>query len=203
MNSNQELVERATAANFAIAEMRGEQILEMEATLEIPIEDIRLFLSQPQGSRMLDVGCCTGRYAARFLLSGLEYVGIDHSPTRIRLAKERHRGTRFDVMDYRNLTFADGSFDRIWSCCVFHYEPKCNMLSILRDMKRLLSSNGMMLVVLPWSPVSEEGFLSDTGSYMSCYTPKEFKQYLEEAGFQCQAPVLRHNSFSMTFIATK
>lgn len=61
-------------------------------------------LALERGDTLLDVGCGQGVLAPYVAQAKADYVGVDASPTLIRLARERHSGSgRFLVADARRL----------------------------------------------------------------------------------------------------
>jgi SAM-dependent methyltransferase len=67
-------------------------------------------LPQP-GRRTLDLGCGEGRVSRDLAARGHDVVGIDASPTLIRLAREADPQGDYSVADAAALPFADASFD--------------------------------------------------------------------------------------------
>ncbi len=73
----------------------------------------------PKGSRILDVGCGIGgssRILAKYY--NFDVLGISISSKQIQRAKQLtpdNLQCKFEVMDALNLTFAEGSFDGVWS----------------------------------------------------------------------------------------
>jgi cyclopropane fatty-acyl-phospholipid synthase-like methyltransferase len=76
------------------------------------------------GRRVLDVGCGTGEHVLMAAEAGRRAVGIDISPTAIRLAEakaaERGTGARFTVGDVRRLEALGERFDTVLDCGLFH-----------------------------------------------------------------------------------
>jgi SAM-dependent methyltransferase len=79
----------------------------------------------PGARRALDVGCGTGDYTAAFANDGLEAVGIDLDLEMGEVARARHVGPLFRVMDAREVGRVDGLFDVAFSIgnVVSHLEP--------------------------------------------------------------------------------
>jgi SAM-dependent methyltransferase len=68
----------------------------------------------PDGGDLLDVPCGYGRYAVPLARAGYRVVGVDRSETLLVEARRRaghERWPKFTRADYRDLPFADGSFD--------------------------------------------------------------------------------------------
>jgi ubiquinone/menaquinone biosynthesis C-methylase UbiE len=72
------------------------------------------------GSRILDVGCGTGRHSLELARRGLQPVGIDITPAFIdyagRIARNEHLTAEFRVADARELNFAQ-EFDAAICLC--------------------------------------------------------------------------------------
>lgn len=102
------------------------------------------------GTRVLDIGCGTGRQTRTLARAGLTHVlGIDNHPPFVevanRLAREEGLADRvsFQVGDMRHLAFPDRSFDLLWcegAIYVIGFEDG------LRHWQRLLKSTGHLVV---------------------------------------------------------
>src|SRR3954468_3662489 len=90
--------------------------------LHIPDEDLGLFFTHLRGPKILDVGSGTARYVRRFVDRGLSYVGIDLSQKMVEIARAANPDQHFEVMSFRQLDFADETFDGIWCCCALGQE---------------------------------------------------------------------------------
>jgi SAM-dependent methyltransferase len=68
----------------------------------------------PDGGDLLDVPCGFGRHTIPLGRAGYRVTGVDRSPTLLDEARRRAGGERWPKLvqaDYRDLPFADGSFD--------------------------------------------------------------------------------------------
>jgi SAM-dependent methyltransferase len=68
----------------------------------------------PEGGDLLDVPCGFGRHTVPLARAGYRAVGVDRSPALLAEARRRAGGERWPKLaqaDYRELPFADGSFD--------------------------------------------------------------------------------------------
>ena len=73
----------------------------------------------PDGGRILDVGCGSGRDAKAFRERGYEVEGLERSPELARMA-EQHAGCPVRIMSMEELE-DDGRFDGLWaSASVLH-----------------------------------------------------------------------------------
>jgi ubiquinone/menaquinone biosynthesis C-methylase UbiE len=109
----------------------------------------------PAGSILLEVGCGPGLYARRLAArhAGLHAVGIDRSPTLLRLARERARSDdltncRFERGDALALDWPDGSVDAVVTSRLFTVvdPPRA-----LREIHRVLRPGGHYFLAEPTS----------------------------------------------------
>ncbi len=98
--------------------------------------------------KILDVGCGTGRYAALF---GDHYFGIDNNPQYIEFAK-RHAPGKFSVGDGKRINFPNDTFSYVISVGVFHHLDDETIMTITKEMKRVLRPGGRILLIDPVYP---------------------------------------------------
>lgn len=99
------------------------------------------------GSRILDVGCGAGHYAAELAARGAQVVGIEGSATLLRHARARVNGqAELLLHDLEEpLGFAaDASFDGV--VCALVYEHVRNRAQLLGELRRVLRPGGWLLV---------------------------------------------------------
>ena len=70
-----------------------------------------LIAEQVRDGAILDIGVGGGRTAPLMLAIGSDYRGIDYCPAMVDVARSRFPHHQFLMMDARQLTFADSSFD--------------------------------------------------------------------------------------------
>ncbi len=102
-------------------------------------------LALPARARILDAGCGSGRNMVELARHG-EVVGIELSPTSVRLAREREAG---EVLEGSLLDIAveEGSFDLTVSLDVIeHLEED---VAALRELRRVTKPGGALLVTVP------------------------------------------------------
>jgi SAM-dependent methyltransferase len=89
------------AASRRIPEIRGQ------------VQVIRDWLGLHAGSRLFDVTCGPGLYAAEFARQGIEVTGIDFGPASVRYARELCAGLPVEIhrADVREMDFAGREFD--------------------------------------------------------------------------------------------
>jgi len=88
------------------------------------------------GQRILDLGCGTGHLTARIAETGAVVVGVDRSPDMIRQAREAYPGLQFEVMDAREIHFAE-PFDAVFSNATLHWikEPEKVISGVAKVLK--------------------------------------------------------------------
>jgi SAM-dependent methyltransferase len=109
--------------------------------LERAIERLEL----PQGARILDAGCGSGRNMVELAHHGI-VTGVELSDTSVHLARDRNVGEVLEgsVMD---MPFEDGSFELTVSLDVIeHLEDD---VSALRELRRVTTPGGALLVTVP------------------------------------------------------
>jgi ubiquinone/menaquinone biosynthesis C-methylase UbiE len=99
------------------------------------------------GSRILDIGCGTGRTTAPLKDMGMDVIGIDLSPDMIRSAGEKRTDIDYRVMNACELEFADASFDHVLFSfngidCI-HPEEKRE--ECLKEVFRVLKNGGTFI----------------------------------------------------------
>jgi ubiquinone/menaquinone biosynthesis C-methylase UbiE len=80
--------------------------------------DAFLELVPPPRKSTLDAGCGEGRLARRLRDAGHRAVGVDASPTLVRLVTEADAGGDYRVADVTSLPFEDAVFDTVVSFMV-------------------------------------------------------------------------------------
>jgi SAM-dependent methyltransferase len=80
------------------------------------------------------------------------------------LTPERYQ---VEVEDGRKLSFADGSFDKVFSVSVVEHIPGCGDSACLREVARVLRPGGRALLTVPFSPESCDQYRPASGFYWS------------------------------------
>ena len=103
------------------------------------------------GREVLDVGCGTGEHPLMAAEAGCTAVGIDISPTAIRLAeaKAQERGTsaRFIVGDALRLESLGEQFDVVLDCGLFHVFDDEDRRSFVESLARVVRAGGRYLML--------------------------------------------------------
>jgi ubiquinone/menaquinone biosynthesis C-methylase UbiE len=100
------------------------------------------------GHRVLDLACGTGTLTilVKSARSQAAVVGIDGDAKILEIAKTKAKESgveiQFDEGMSFDLPYEDDSFDRVVSSLFFHHLTRDNKLKTLREVKRVLKSNG-------------------------------------------------------------
>lgn len=122
---------------------------ENERFYEMAFDAVAASISPPSGT-VLDVGCGTGRHAARLARRGYRVVGVDFSDYILARARE-HVATlgveehiRFQQDDATALSFRDASFDHCLLWGVGMHIPKVELA--LTELARVLKPGGYLVI---------------------------------------------------------
>jgi ubiquinone/menaquinone biosynthesis C-methylase UbiE len=104
------------------------------------------YCSLPQGARVLDVGCGTGRWVRRLEEHGLSVVGIDQSSEMLSLARKRGTLSPMVSGEVQNLPFRDESFECVSAVTVIQHIPPQEQVRALSEMVRVLRPGGYLFL---------------------------------------------------------
>lgn len=96
----------------------------------------------PNGGRILDFGCGSGRDTKAFLQKGYCVDSIDGSSELCKLASD-YCGIQVKCMDFYDLSDTE-KYDGIWACASLLHIPKNEMPIMLSKMKKALVQNGVI-----------------------------------------------------------
>jgi 2-polyprenyl-3-methyl-5-hydroxy-6-metoxy-1,4-benzoquinol methylase len=151
------------------------------------------------GERVLDLGCCEGRFAELILRAGAAYVGADVAEEPLRRARELHPGLDLRLLDGEGAwELADASFDVVWAGEVI--EHVADTAGWLSELRRVLRPGGRLLLSTPDHPrlrmlrlaLSRRALaahLHPTGEHLRFYTRESLKELL--GGFRFQQVEVR------------
>jgi ubiquinone/menaquinone biosynthesis C-methylase UbiE len=102
------------------------------------------------GQRVLDIGCGTGTLVVltKRLYPEVEITGLDPDPKALARAKNKARRAgivaRFAEGFSDELSYPDGTFDRVFSSLMFHHLHGDEKLKTLAEARRVLVSGGSL-----------------------------------------------------------
>jgi len=123
-----------------------EKILGIEREEEEEVKSLSEFSSRiPLDGRVLDAGCGNGAYS-RILSEKFEVIGVDISEKQIELAKQNAPKAKFICQDMTKVTFPDEHFNGILSYYSIIHIPREEHYELLRNFRRMLKINGIVLL---------------------------------------------------------
>ncbi len=154
--------------------------------------------SYKRGGSILDVGCATGFFLARFFSSAnWQAWGVELSPQTAE--KAIRKGLRVRQANIHSAKFAESFFDVVSVVDTFYYflEPQFE----LAECHRILKPGGLLVLELPlgdsriWRASHQVGKLLsgrrqellESSDHLFYYNPKSIKLLLERCGFRVQA----------------
>jgi len=113
--------------------------------------------------RVADLGCGSGRHTVFLAQCGFDVIGIDNSPTALRLARTwlAHEGlrARLALADMRRpLPLRDGAWDALVSTQVIHHALRDTVRGTAREIRRILRPGGVLFVSVPSGMDPDETF---------------------------------------------
>ncbi|MGM0600120.1 MAG: class I SAM-dependent methyltransferase [Candidatus Rifleibacteriota bacterium] len=143
------------------------------------------------GSRLLEIGCGSGRDAAHLSLLGYQVRGIDGSSELIKKALEHHPeldGKLSQLVLPAELPFADQEFDGFYSIACFMHFSISDLNKILAEIVRILNPEGRGLVSVPARrpDVSVDG-VDRHGRVFNVLPSERWLEIFKAAGFKGKA----------------
>lgn len=131
----------------------------------------------PEGGRIMDAGCGSGRDAAAFNRKGYRAEGIDTSAELARLAKENF-GIKVTVCNMANWR-ANHPYDGIWCCASLLHLSDDEIQAFFRNLQGNLTSSGTFFLSVKTG--IETGY-DNKGRYMRNFTECELRKLIKTAG---------------------
>jgi 2-polyprenyl-3-methyl-5-hydroxy-6-metoxy-1,4-benzoquinol methylase len=100
----------------------------------------------PEGSRILDAGCGSGRDSKYFVDQGLDVVAFDASEKMVNHARE-YAGVKVEKLRFDQLQYTE-EFDGVWACASLLHVRKVEFVSTFQNLVNALKSSGVIYVSL-------------------------------------------------------
>ena len=154
---------------------------------ELEAKEVNKYINN--NSRILDIGCGTGRILKRILktnpelkkinnLEGGCFVGIDSSKEMIKKVEKKIKG-QFFTMDVDNIQMASENFDVVYSFKAFSHF--LNPLMALKEMARV---SRKWVIFEYYNAYCLRRLLYKSKAYTNWFTRNEIKQLCEMAGLE-------------------
>ena len=142
-------------------------------------EDRRLFLSYvPDGGKILDAGCGSGRDSKAFLDAGYDVVAFDASKE-MRIRASDYIGREVLDLRFEEISF-EKEFDGIWASASLLHVPMEELPEVMGKMKRALKPNGALYASFKYG----EGTKARGERWFSDFNEKGVIPLFENAGFE-------------------
>jgi ubiquinone/menaquinone biosynthesis C-methylase UbiE len=116
-------------------------------------------------SRVLDLGCGTGRHTLFLASSGFDAYGVDISEAGVAITGEKLKraGLRatLRINDFDSLHFKGGYFDAVISTHTIHHAKIDKIRMALKEIHRVLKQDGLLVLAIlsfkdPWYQMGKE-----------------------------------------------
>jgi SAM-dependent methyltransferase len=128
---------------------------------------------------ILDFGCGPGRDLAAFTALGHVTVGLDGTPSFVRMARERS-GCEVLEQDFLRLDLPRGRFDGIFANASLFHVPRAELPRVLGELHAALRPRGVLFSSNPRGN-NEEGWSG--GRYGVYHDLEGWRRYMRAAGF--------------------
>ena len=133
----------------------------------------QLFLKHlPQGGRLLDLGCGSGRDSAYFSSLGFEVTAVDGSEALCKRVRESY-GIPALCIKFEELAFAE-EFDAIWACASLLHVKKADMPGVMEKVSAALKPGGVLYASFKYGCAERVS----SGRFFNDYTEKDLDALL-------------------------
>ena len=133
----------------------------------------------PYGSRVLDVGCGTGRWVRRYEKLGFAAVGVDATLGMLRIAREHRTAIPLTVGLAQSLPFCDSAFDCLSDITVVQHIPYDFQAKALQEMVRVVKPGGRLIFM---EVISRKASSTEKDPHVFPRKPKDWIQEVEKCG---------------------
>lgn len=129
----------------------------------------------PDGGRVLDAGCGSGRDTMALRKRGFEVLPADASPA-LALEAEHFLGTPVQVLRHQDVSF-ENEFDGIWAMATLLHVPREELGDVFRRYERALKSGGVMTLSFK---IGAEDSADAQGRWFTRFDARTFVDFLKE-----------------------
>lgn len=134
----------------------------------------------PEGARILDFGCGSGRDSRAFLSMGFTVDAADGSEELCRIASE-YAGIPVKHMYFQDLD-EEESYDGIWACSSILHLPAEQLPDVLAKIERALKPSGVLYTSFKYGDFAGER----NGRYFTDLTEETFEALLKNTGLKIE-----------------
>ena len=129
----------------------------------------------PEGGKILDLGCGSGRYSMNFIKLGYEVTAVDGSKE---LAKRASvlLGKEVIVSTFEELELKE-KFHGIWACASLLHIKREDLKTVLNNLYNNLDDNGVFYMSFKYG---EKEYVDDKNRYFNCFTDESIISFINE-----------------------
>ena len=171
------------ASERTLAYYEGRALQFWEGTRDHDVrQNLEALLRHVRGTppfRILDFGCGPGRDLAAFRALGHAPIGLEGTPSFVRMARE-HSGCEVWEQDFLRLDLPAGHFDGIFANASLFHVPSADLPRVLRELREALRPGGVLFASNPRGG-NEEGW--NGGRYGVWHDLESWRRHVEAAGY--------------------
>lgn len=120
-------------------------------------DDFLKIANIPEGSKILDAGCGSGRESVFFRDKGFEVTAVDGSEELVKICNEKHN-LNAEVVNFADMKF-NNEFDAVWCCAALLHLPEAEFEIAVANLANALKEDGTMYFSIKKLP---DNFMEDT-----------------------------------------
>ena len=155
-------------------DQNAEQFFKTTADVDFTDTQDRFLQYLQLGSRILDLGCGSGRDARYFLEKGYQVDATDGSAEICRLASE-YTGIPARQMLFNELD-AEEEYDGIWACASILHLPEEELRDVMHRIGTALKEDGIFYTSFKYGDFAGER----NGRYFRDFTEESFREFLKD-----------------------
>lgn len=129
----------------------------------------------PEGGKILDLGCGSGRDSMNFMKLGYEVIAVDGAK---KLAKRASvlLGKEVIVSTFEELELKE-KFHGIWACASLLHIKREDLKIVLNNLYNNLEDNGVFYMSFKYG---EKEYVDDKNRYFNCFTDESIISFINE-----------------------
>ena len=129
----------------------------------------------PEGGKILDLGCGSGRDSMNFMKLGYEVTAVDGSKE---LAKKASAllGKEVIASTFEELELKE-KFHGIWACASLLHIKREDLKTVLNNLYNNLEDNGVFYMSFKYG---EKEYVDDKNRYFNCFTDESIISFINE-----------------------